>query len=206
MAQIALTAPDKAALRTTALARRAGLDQASRLQLAEAAAEHAMDWLGEVVGNLAGEAVSLFIPIGSEIPTAPLARRLRAAGARLALPVVRAPNQPLLFREWRDGVALAPSPGPGRTGIPAPPENAEVIEPDVLVVPLAAFDASGHRLGYGAGFYDRTLADLRQRRRIEALGYAFAIQQLPALPAEPHDERLDAIATDAGVIRIAGAP
>jgi 5-formyltetrahydrofolate cyclo-ligase len=202
MAQIALTVPDKAALRSTALARRAGLDQASRLQLAEAAAEHAMDWLGEV----AGEAVSLFIPIGSEIPTAPLARRLRAAGARLALPVVRAPNQPLLFREWRDGVALTPSPGPGKTGIPAPPESAEVIEPDVLVVPLAAFDASGHRLGYGAGFYDRTLAELRQRRRIEALGYAFAIQQLPALPAEPHDERLDAIATDAGLIRIAGAP
>ncbi len=81
-----------------------------------------------------------------------------------------------------------------------------MIEPDVLVVPLAAFDASGHRLGYGAGFYDRTLAELRQRRRIEALGYAFAIQQLPALPAEPHDERLDAIATDAGLIRIAGAP
>lgn len=200
MAQIALTSPDKASLRSTALARRAELDRPTRLRFAEAAAEHAMGWLGDV----AGEVVSLFIPIGSEISTAPLAHRLRAAGARLALPVVRAAGRPLLFREWQDGVSLALSPGPGKTGIPAPPENAPEIEPDVLVVPLAAFDASGHRLGYGAGFYDRTLAELRGRRRVEALGYAFAVQQLPTLPAEPHDERLDAIATDAGIIRIAG--
>lgn len=200
MAQIALTSPDKASLRSTALARRAELDRPTRLRFAEAAAEHAMGWLGDVKG----EVVSLFIPIGSEISTAPLADRLRAAGARLALPVVRAAGRPLLFREWQDGVTLASSPGPGKTGIPAPPESAPEIEPDVLVVPLAAFDASGHRLGYGAGFYDRTLAELRGRRRIEALGYAFAVQQLPALPAEPHDERLDAIATDAGIIRIAG--
>jgi 5-formyltetrahydrofolate cyclo-ligase len=204
MAQITSTVPDKAALRSTALARRAGLDPSMRAQLAEVAAEHAMGWLGQTVGDLTAKAVSLFIPIGSEIPTAPLERRLRAAGARLALPVVRAAGRPLMFREWQDGVALAPSPGPGKTGIPAPPDRAPEIEPDVLVVPLAAFDASGHRLGYGAGFYDRTLAELRARRRIEALGYAFAVQQLPALPAEPHDERLDAIATDAGIIRIAG--
>jgi 5-formyltetrahydrofolate cyclo-ligase len=194
------TAPDKAALRSAVLARRAALDAAMRERLAETAAGHAMEWLGAVEGEI----VSLFMPIGSEIPTLPLARRLRAAGARLALPVVRAPGRPLLFREWEEHVALERSPGPGRTGIPAPPEDAPEVEPDVLVVPLAAFDVHGHRLGYGAGFYDRTLATLRARRRVEALGYAFAIQQLAALPAEPHDERLDAIATDAGIIRIEG--
>lgn len=203
MAHIATTAPDKAALRASALARRAGLAPAERLDLAEAAAGHAMAWLGQEVGNLATEVVSLFIPIGTEIPTMPLARRLRAAGARLALPVVQAPHRPLLFREWREDVALAPTPGPGKAGIPAPPADAAELDPDVLVVPLAAFDAGGHRLGYGAGFYDRTLAELRSRRRVKALGFAFAVQQVPALPAEPHDERLDAIATDAGIARIA---
>ncbi len=101
-----------------------------------------MDWLGQAVGNLAGEAVSLFIPIGTEIPTAPLARRLRRRRPAGAARRPR-PDRPLLFREWQEGVTLAPSPGPGRASIPAPPECAEVIEPDVLVVPLAAFDASG---------------------------------------------------------------
>ncbi|MFT0859109.1 5-formyltetrahydrofolate cyclo-ligase [Ancylobacter sp. G4_0304] len=187
---------DKAALRAVALKRRAELDPAARDAAAARAAAHALCWLGDV----SGEMIALFSPIGTEIATEPLAGLLRGAGARLALPVVVAASTPLLFREWREEVPLAPSVGPGRLTIPAPPEGEKLVEPDVIVVPLAAFDARGNRIGYGAGYYDRTLAQIRAARRIEALGYAFAVQELPTLPADVHDERLDAIATDAGII------
>lgn len=188
---------DKASLRTVALARRAALEPAARAAAAEAAATHAMQWLGAVQG----EVVSVFASIGGEIDTDPLVRRLREAGACIALPIVLEIGKPLLFRLWEAGVELVPSAGPGRMAIPAPPEGAPAVSPDVLVVPLAGFDARGNRLGYGAGFYDRTLSLLRHAKRVEALGYAFAVQELPAVPAEAHDERLDAIATDAGVVR-----
>ncbi|MFD2029734.1 5-formyltetrahydrofolate cyclo-ligase [Ancylobacter dichloromethanicus] len=167
-----------------------------RAAAAERAAIHALQWLGAV----RGEVVSVFAPIGGEIATDPLVERLRAAGAGVALPIVLQAGKPLLFRLWEPGEELTASAGPGRFSIPAPPETAPAVSPDVLVVPLAAFDARGNRLGYGAGFYDRTLALLRRAKRIEALGYAFAVQQLAAVPAEPHDERLDAIATDAGIV------
>ncbi|MGA0563349.1 5-formyltetrahydrofolate cyclo-ligase [Ancylobacter sp. VNQ12] len=190
-------ASEKASLRSLALARRATLDAVAREQAAEAAAIQALKWLGEV----GGEVVSVFAPIGSEISTTPLVRLLRAAGAQIALPVVVDCGKPLTFRLWEPGEELVPSAGPGNIKIPAPPETAPAVVPDVLVVPLAAFDARGNRLGYGAGFYDRTLALLRGAKRIEAIGYAFAVQELPAVPAESHDERLDAIATDAGIVR-----
>jgi len=197
MPQCPFPSTDKADLRAQALARRNALAPEARAAAAESAADHAMAWLGEVKG----EVVSVFAPIGSEIATAPLVRRLREGGADIALPVVLAPGKPLIFRLWEPGVELEPSRGPGRFAIPAPPESAPAVTPDVLVVPLAGFDARGHRLGYGAGFYDRTLALLRRVKRIEAVGYAFAVQELPAVPDEPHDERLDAIATDGGIIR-----
>ncbi|WP_306889074.1 5-formyltetrahydrofolate cyclo-ligase [Ancylobacter amanitiformis] len=193
-------APDKASLRSIALARRAAMPSAAREAAAEMAAANALDWLGEV----SGEVVSVFAAIGSEIPTAPLVRRLRAAGASIALPVVVECGKPLLFRLWEPGEELVLSSGPGRLQIPVPPETAPAVSPDVLVVPLAAFDALGNRLGYGGGFYDRTLALLRRAKRVEAVGYAFAVQQLPTVPVEAHDERLDAIATDAGIVLPAG--
>ncbi|MDR6952166.1 5-formyltetrahydrofolate cyclo-ligase [Ancylobacter sp. 3268] len=190
---------DKPSLRAAALARRAGLDSLGRAAASARAAAHALGWLGPVEG----EVVALFASIGSEIDTAPLAAGLRAGGARLALPVVVDPKAPLVFRLWSAEEPLVEVPGPGRLVIPVPPETALVVVPDVLVVPLAAFDPSGHRLGYGGGYYDRTLAALRRAKRVEALGYAFAVQELPCLPAEPHDERLDAVVTDAGIITVA---
>ena len=189
---------DKPSLRAAALARRAGLDPFGRAAASARAAAHALAWLGPVEG----EVVALFASIGTEIDTAPLAAGLRAGGARLALPVVADPKAPLVFRLWSAEVPLVEVPGPGRLVIPVPPEEAPVVVPDVLVVPLAAYDPSGHRLGYGGGYYDRTLAALRRARRVEALGYAFAVQELPCLPAEPHDERLDAVVTDAGIITV----
>lgn len=197
MPQTSERASEKASLRSVALARRATLDAAARGHAAEAAALHALKWLGEV----GGEVVSVFAPIGSEISTTPLVRLLRAAGAQVALPVIVDTGKPLIFRLWEQGEELVPSAGPGSLRIPAPPESAPAVVPDVLVVPLAAFDARGNRLGYGAGFYDRTLSLLRGAKRVEAIGYAFAVQELPAVPTDPHDERLDAIATDAGIVR-----
>lgn len=169
-----------------------------RAEASARAAAHALSWLGDVKG----EVVALFAPIGTEIDTGPLASGLRAAGARLALPVVVDMKAPLLFRLWSAGEPLVEVAGPGRLSIPVPPESAPLVIPDVLVVPLAAFDPGGHRLGYGGGYYDRTLAALRRAKRVEALGYAFAVQELPCLPAEPHDERLDAVVTDAGIITV----
>ncbi|MBS7545216.1 5-formyltetrahydrofolate cyclo-ligase [Ancylobacter oerskovii] len=194
----ASTLPDKPTLRAAALARRASLEPRLHAAASARAAAHALSWLGDVQG----EVVALFAPIGSEIDTGPLAAGLRAAGARLALPVVVDMKSPLLFRLWQAGVPLVDGAGPGRLTIPVPPESAPLVIPDVLVVPLAAYDPSGHRLGYGGGYYDRTLAALRRAKRIEALGYAFAVQELPCLPAEPHDERLDAVVTDAGIITV----
>ncbi|GAB4067165.1 5-formyltetrahydrofolate cyclo-ligase [Ancylobacter sonchi] len=194
----ASTLPDKPTLRAAALARRAGLEPHMRAEASARAAAHALSWLGDVKG----EVVALFAPIGTEIDTGPLASGLRAAGARLALPVVVDMKAPLLFRLWSAGEPLVEVAGPGRLSIPVPPESAPLVIPDVLVVPLAAFDPGGHRLGYGGGYYDRTLAALRRAKRVEALGYAFAVQELPCLPAEPHDERLDAVVTDAGIITV----
>ncbi|MCB4770945.1 5-formyltetrahydrofolate cyclo-ligase [Ancylobacter sp. Lp-2] len=189
---------DKPSLRAAALARRAELDAPARAAASARAAAHALAWLGDVEG----EVVALFAPIGTEIDTGPLAAGLRAAGANLALPVVVDMKAPLLFRLWSAGVPLVEVPGPGRLSIPVPPESAPLVIPDVLVVPLAAFDPGGHRLGYGGGYYDRTLAALRRAKRVEAVGYAFAVQELPCLPAESHDERLDAVVTDAGIITV----
>jgi 5-formyltetrahydrofolate cyclo-ligase len=113
-------------------------------------------------------------------------------GARLALPVITARDSPLQFRAWTLDDKLQRGP----LGIPEPsPEAAEIV-PDILLVPLAAFDRSGHRIGYGAGHYDRTLAQLRALRTIIAIGLAFAAQEIPGVSASAHDARLDLVLTE----------
>ena len=111
-------------------------------------------------------------------------------------------GEPLRFRAWRPGDALRP----GRFGTLEPPVEAAEVEPGVLFVPLAGFDRRGHRLGYGAGYYDGALARLRARGRVLAVGIAFAEQEVEAVPAEPHDERLDALVTDAGLLTFGPDP
>jgi len=140
--------------------------------------------------------VSAYLPIGSELDPRPLMVSLHGLGFGLAVPVVGAKGQPLRFRAWLPAAALVRGP----FGVQVPADGAWV-EPDVLVVPLLAFDAAGYRLGYGAGFYDRTLAALRGRREVVALGFAYAAQQVAAVPREPTDARLDAVVTEAGVHR-----
>jgi len=132
--------------------------------------------------------------LGAELDPRPLIVRLGATGARLALPAAASLRAALEFRA-ADGELEADG-----LGIPSPPATAEVLLPDMVIVPLLAFDRRGGRLGQGAGFYDRALASLRALKPVFALGLAYAGQEVEAVPTEPHDQPLDAILTEIGYI------
>ncbi len=191
------TASLKDTLRRAALARRDGLDASVRARGAEALAA-----APTMPAVLPGTIVAGYFPIRSEIDPRPLMRRLAASGARLALPVVMGDGESLVFRLWREGEALEKA----SFGLSVPPARAPTVEPDVLLVPLAAFDGLGHRIGYGKGHYDRALARLDADRRRLAIGLAFSIQRVDEVPAEPHDRPLDLILTEAGAIRPTATP
>jgi 5-formyltetrahydrofolate cyclo-ligase len=176
----------------------------SNLRAAALAARHALNGEERVAAALAiaarglpfaiapGTIVSGYSPIRSEIDPVPLMRALAGQGARLALPAVMARGKSLAFRAWsaNDRLML------GALGILEPsPAAAETI-PDIMLVPLAAFDRAGHRIGYGAGHYDHTLAHLRKVKPIAAIGLAFAVQEIEAVPALPHDVALDYVLTE----------
>jgi 5-formyltetrahydrofolate cyclo-ligase len=126
----------------------------------------------------------------------PLLRRLADAGASLALPVVAGRGQPLIMRAWSFGAPLVS----GVWGIREPPADAPELFPDILIVPLLAFDRRGHRIGYGAGYYDMTISDLRAMKPVLAIGLAFAAQEIAAVPTTPRDARLDLVLTERGAI------
>jgi len=125
----------------------------------------------------------------------PLMTALSALGHPLALPCVEKCAAPLLFRCWKEGDLL----GRGAYGTSEPLPSAAPVIPAVLLVPLLAFDAEGYRLGYGGGYYDRTLAALRSTQPVTAIGIAYAGQEIPAVPHEAHDLRLDAILCETGL-------
>lgn len=143
--------------------------------------------------------ISAFWPMRSEIDAREILKRAGAAGHTLALPVVERKAQPLIFRTWAPGQALVN----GSFGEQIPDAAAPETTPSVLVVPLLAFDRRGFRLGYGGGYYDRTLEALRRHGRAVAVGIAYAAQELPAVPIEPTDQRLDWVLTETETIRIA---
>jgi 5-formyltetrahydrofolate cyclo-ligase len=143
-----------------------------------------------------GRVVSAYWPLSGEFDSRPLLMRLHAAGCILALPVVVGRGQPLVFRRWRPGEALAEGP----LGIPEPLPQAPEVMPEIVVVPLLAWDDAGNRLGHGAGFYDRSLRVLRARARPLAIGYAFAGQRVERVPHGPDDEPLGALTHEAGVV------
>ncbi len=136
--------------------------------------------------------VSGFWPIKDEIDIRPLMIELFNQGCQLALPVVQGKGQPLLFRAWRPGDPLEA----GVFGTLQPSAKRETLEPDALIVPLLACDEEGWRLGYGGGFYDRTLTGLRARRAVTAVGVGFDAQLVPEVPHGPSDQRLDWLLTD----------
>jgi 5-formyltetrahydrofolate cyclo-ligase len=179
----------KAALRTAALARRSGLGDDER-RGAGARLAAAVD----VLGVPSGAVVSGFLPIRGEIDVVPLLAALSARGHPLALPAVLGPAE-LVFRRWRPGAPLEAA----GFGLSHPPPEAGTVDPDVLLVPLAAFDRRGHRIGYGRGYYDRALARLDALGRRRAIGVAFSVQEVDRVPDEPHDRRLDAVLTEAGL-------
>ena len=147
-----------------------------------------------------GMIVSGFMPLKSEINPLPLLRRLAAAGAKLALPAIAGRGKPLTMRAYAFGDDFAR----GQWGIREPkPEQPEVF-PDVLIVPLACFDRAGHRIGYGAGYYDMTIHRLRAIKKVVAVGIAFAAQEIAKVPATERDERLDLVLTESGTIDFRG--
>jgi 5-formyltetrahydrofolate cyclo-ligase len=143
-----------------------------------------------------GKVVSGFSPMKSEINPVPLMRKLADAGAQLALPAIAGRGKPLIMRAWNFGEALAA----GQWGIREPMPEAPEVAPDILIVPLAAFDRAGHRIGYGAGYFDMTINALRAKKSITAIGMAFAIQEIPSVPATERDARLDLVLTEREII------
>src|SRR3954451_2760283 len=180
-------APSKGDLRTAALARRDALGDEDRAAAAEAIAKR-----GLPLAIKPGTVVAGYSPIRNEVDPTPLMQTLAARGARLALPAVMARGKSLAFRAWSPGEKLMLGP----VGILEPSPAAAELVPDVVLVPLAAFDRAGHRIGYGAGHYDFTLAHLRKRKAVLAIGIAFAAQEIPAVPTAEHDVRLDVVLTE----------
>ncbi|MGH8432304.1 MAG: 5-formyltetrahydrofolate cyclo-ligase [Solimonas sp.] len=140
--------------------------------------------------------VSGFYPYQAEINVLPLLARLVSEGWQTALPVVMAKSEPLTFRAWAPGEPT----GRGIWDIHIPLETSPELQPDVLLVPMLAFDRRGYRLGYGGGFYDRTLAELRKLKPVVAIGVAYAGQEMDEIPTTSYDEPLDWILTERGVI------
>jgi len=186
----------KAALRREAMARRDALPPDARQAAAEAIAARPFP-----LAIAPGTIVSGFMPLKSEINPLPLMRKLAGQGARLALPVVAGRGRPLIMREWVFGEPLIA----GVWGIREPKPEAAEVDPNILLVPLLAFDRAGHRIGYGAGYYDLTLAQLRARNPVIAVGLAFAAQEVAAVPATPRDARLGLVLTEREVLDLRGS-
>ena len=180
----------KAAMRSAALARRDAIDPSSRASAAAAIAARA----GELALP-AGAIVGGFMPIRSEVDVRPLLASLARLGHPLALPIV---DRPLRFRRWDGNEA---SLGPAGQGTLGPPPGAEELLPEVLLVPLAAFDRRGYRIGYGRAHYDGTIAHLDALgRRPLTIGVGYAAQQVPEVPVEPHDQPVDRILTERALV------
>ena len=182
--------PTKGDLRAAALAKRDAIPPDARAAAAEAVAARGLPF--EITN---GAVISGYSPIRNEIDPTPLMHRLAGLGARLALPSVTARGHSLIFRAWSPGERLML----GALGIPEPSPAAAEVLPDVMLVPLAAFDRLGHRIGYGAGHYDFTFAHLRKMKPIVGVGLAFAAQETKAIPALSHDVALDYVLTETKV-------
>ncbi|MFO1149030.1 MAG: 5-formyltetrahydrofolate cyclo-ligase [Alsobacter sp.] len=192
------TTPEKLRLREAAMAARRDLPLDVRRGCTSAIEARALDVLGKTGGS-----IGAYVAFGDEFNPRGLLEALAAGGRDLALPCTPRWGHPLVFRAWRPGDPLVR----GRMNIPEPGPQAPEVFPQVLVGPPVAFDRRCFRIGYGAGFYDRTIPALRARHSVFVLGVAFACQECPAVPDEPHDVPFDAIATqDELILPQAGSP
>jgi 5-formyltetrahydrofolate cyclo-ligase len=183
----------KKRLRSEARLARAAAFERHGSAAADALAAHGLAFAGIVSTVI----VSGFSAIGEEISPLPLLVKLAAEGNRLCLPVMAGTGLPLLFRAWAPGDPTAAA----MWGIGEPLPSAPIVEPDALLVPLLAFDARGNRLGYGGGFYDRTIARLRAVRSVVTIGLAFDEQRVESVPHAADDQRLDWVLTPTGPLR-----
>lgn len=190
------TGEEKRAARTRALACRAAAFAAHGATAGALLGEHGLGFLPLASGSI----VSGFSAIRDEIDPAGLLQRLQDEGHRLCLPVMEGKGKPLVFRAWSPGDTM----GKVQWGIAEPLPDKPVLEPDVVLVPLLAFDAAGFRLGYGGGFYDRTLARLRAIKPVVAVGVAYDELKVDAVPHRSYDERLDWVLTPSGPQRCSG--
>jgi 5-formyltetrahydrofolate cyclo-ligase len=185
---ISTDADPKAALRREALARRRALGPDARAVLTRRLIDEGL----RLAEAWAPSVVSAFHPIREEPDALALLQALSDAGFATALPVVADRSSHLTFRLWRPGDPT----GIAAMGIPEPLDSAPEVDPDLLFVPLACFDRRGHRIGYGAGYYDRSLARLRAMKSIHAVGVAYGVCEVAAVPYEAHDQPLDAVVTE----------
>jgi 5-formyltetrahydrofolate cyclo-ligase len=187
-------APEKRA------ARKAAADTRARAHAhAAGAARLAAGHFLEAIGHLRGlRTIAGYLPFRSEIDPLPAMMALHGLDYRVCVPEILCPGRPLAFRAWTPGCRTYQGP----YGVPVP-EGGEVLDPDLLLVPLLAFDARCYRLGYGGGFYDRTLAVRRAAGPLTAIGFAYAAQQVDNVPHGPDDQHLDAVVTEAGLTRCA---
>jgi 5-formyltetrahydrofolate cyclo-ligase len=191
-----MIADEKRAARTRALVRRAeAYAQHGRLA-GERLAEHGLSFIMPAPGSI----VSGFSAIKDEIDAGPLLARLAGEGFRLALPAMQGKGKSLLFRAWAPGDEM----GSATWGIAEPLPSRAVLAPDVVLVPLLAFDERGYRLGYGGGFYDRTLAELRARKPVVAVGIAYDELKVDAVPHLDYDQPIDWVLTPSGPLRCSG--
>lgn len=180
--------PDaKAALRREVLARRRATHAARGTHAPHELRERV---LREIQPQ--GKIIAGYWPLGDEIDPRPMLIGLGEAGGQIALPAVAGQGMVLIFRGWRNGDPLESGP----FGTAHPPARAPLVEPDTLMLPLIAFDRVGNRLGYGAGYYDRTVANLRRQRKVLVIGIAYDEQEVEEVPAAAHDQRLDGVITD----------
>jgi 5-formyltetrahydrofolate cyclo-ligase len=185
----------KKTIRREAVARRDALPAAERGKAAEAIAARPFP-----IAITPGTIVSGFSALKSEINPVPLMRKLADQGAQLALPVVAGKGRPLIMRAWSFGAPL----DAGVWGIREPKGDAPEVAPDMLIVPLLAFDRHGNRIGYGAGYYDMTIGKLRAMKPTVAVGIAYAAQEIAEVPVTPRDARLDLVLTEREIIDLRG--
>jgi 5-formyltetrahydrofolate cyclo-ligase len=169
---------------------------ARRKEAFEAAGKAQAGYLSEVLAGHRGVPLSGFLPIRTEIDPLPAMEEAAAHGP-VAVPYIVGKGEALKFARWEPDCALVE----GAFGAMVPAE-LDFIEPEILIVPLVAFDLKGGRLGYGGGFYDRTLESLRAKRATLAVGFAFAAQEAVSLPLEATDQTLDMIVTESGIITV----
>lgn len=188
---VASPADAKAVLRRAMLERRRAAHRAMGPEAAQAVADFVLAEIAIQDKTIAG-----YWPLGDELDCRPTLEALAGVGARVALPVVAGQGHALVFRQWKPGDVLEQGP----FGTMHPSSRAAVVTPQILLVPLIAFDLEGHRLGYGAGYYDRTIAAFRAKGPVTAVGLGYDAQRTDTVHADSHDQALDCIITNTGAL------